>query len=80
MKRLTLVLALMLSQLAQAIELRDGKMVVSDVEKERLAVCEEQGGCHIVTVAQMNAMLQALAQAQVIKIIRDNRLSCVADL
>lgn len=44
-----------------AIELKDGKVEVTPVEVHRLSQCEEQGGCHVVTVQMM---LEIVKQAQ----------------
>lgn len=77
MKRLILILTLVLAaQTSQAVELVEGQVVANPVEMERLQVCEEQGGCHIVTVAQMKAIIRTV----VLQLLRDNSLSCTKEL
>lgn len=36
-----------------AVELDGGKIILTPAERARLQVCAQQGGCHVVTVAQI---------------------------
>jgi len=59
MTRAALILPLILGMCAPvpAIELVDGKPVLSQLELSRMHLCEEQNGCFIVTRDALNLMV-----------------------
>lgn len=67
---LILACALMLTSQSQAIELVDGKPMLTVQEFEQLKICQSAGGCYIVTLKALEAMVDKTIEVTLVELAR----------